>query len=73
MKQISVSEFKKHCLSLFSEIQNTKEKITITKYGEPIATVNPVKNKGLKENPLKNSVIFEDDLISPVNIEWDAE
>lgn len=73
MKTISVSEFKKHCLSLINTILKTNERITITKYGKPVAELTPLKKEGKEEYLLKGSILFEKDLISPIEESWEAE
>lgn len=73
MKTISVSEFKKHCLSLINTILKTNERITITKYGKPVAELTPLKKKDEEDYLLKGSILFEKDLISPIEESWEAE
>ena len=50
MKQrvLSATEFKAKCLACLSEIEQTRETITITKRGRPVAVVGPAKAKALK-------------------------
>ena len=42
-----------------------------------LALKNPnlvlVENEDNEINPLKNSVVFEDDIISPIDVSWNAE
>lgn len=73
MKTISISEFKKHCLSLIDTIRGTNEHITITKYGKPVAEVIPLDPSDLGENELAGSIIFEKDLVSPIDEGWEAD
>lgn len=40
---------------------------------QPLGTDPPLTNLSSEVNPLKGSVIFEHDLISPIDISWDAE
>lgn len=72
METMSVSKFKAECLSVLEEIKKQKKRIRITKRGKPIAEVIPVESE--KEDiPLKETVIFLGDLVSPVaEDEWDA-
>ncbi|WP_026796066.1 MULTISPECIES: hypothetical protein [Planktothrix] len=39
---------------------------------QPLGTDPPLTNLS-QVNPLKGSVIFEHDLISPINVSWDVE
>lgn len=74
MKTVPVGKFKTHCLSLLNEVTKTHESLVITKYGRPVARVVPfssASNSG--ENPLKNSIVFEKDLIDPIDVAWGAQ
>ena len=65
METLSVSKFKATCLSVLEDVNKQKKKILITKRGKPIAQITPVSHeKG--EIPLKNTVTFLGDIISPV-------
>lgn len=43
--EISVSEFKKHCLSIMEAVYQNHSSFVITKRGKPIAEVKPLLNK----------------------------
>jgi prevent-host-death family protein len=43
-KTIGATEFKAHCLRIFDEVDRTRESVTITKRGRPVAEVRPVAN-----------------------------
>jgi len=74
MKTIPAGQFKTHCLSLLSEVAKTHETLVITKYGKPVARVLPIVGTSESaENPLKNSIIFEKDLIEPIDVVWEAQ
>lgn len=72
MESLSVSEFKATCLSVLEDVKNQKKRIVITKRRKPIAEVipyDPIK----KDIPLKDTVKFMGDIISPVAEEdWEA-
>ena len=72
MESLSVSEFKATCLSVLENIKKQKKRVVITKRGQPIAEVIPYEaNK--EDIPLKNTVTFMGDIISPVAEEdWEA-
>ena len=72
MKVVPAGKFKTHCLALLDEVGQTHETIVVTKYGKPVARVVPYTLSESAENPLKNSVVFEEDLVSPIDVEWDA-
>lgn len=74
MKRIAISEFKAKCLALLDEVQKTKNPILVTKFGKPIAQVNPPslnqKNKGWLGS-MKGEIKFLGDIVSPVFDERD--
>ncbi len=72
MESLSVSEFKAKCLSVLQDVNKQKKRVVITKRGNPIAEVIPY-DPTEKEIPLKDTVIFMGDIISPVAEEdWEA-
>jgi prevent-host-death family protein len=50
MKVVTATEFKAKCLSLLEEVREGHESITITKRGEPVAVVSPVKKRRFKSS-----------------------
>lgn len=74
MKQIPAGKFKTHCLSLLDEVARTQQSIVVTKYGKPVARVVPYSDsRETEENPLKGCIIFQDDIVSAINEEWEAQ
>ena len=72
MESLSVSEFKAKCLSVLQDVNKQKKRVIITKRGKPIAEVIPYESEQ-KDIPLKNTVTFMGDIISPVAEEdWEA-
>ncbi|MCC6765075.1 MAG: type II toxin-antitoxin system Phd/YefM family antitoxin [Deltaproteobacteria bacterium] len=41
MKQVSVSEFKTHCLALLEDVARTGQPIVVVKRGKPLVRVTP--------------------------------
>lgn len=73
MKTIAVGEFKAKCLALVEEVRSRGERVLITKRGEPVAEVIPIRpRKSIKDHELRGSVIYEGDLLSPIDVEWEA-
>jgi len=73
MKTIAAGNFKTHCLSLLDQVAQSRESLVITKYGKPVAKIVPYNvKKDIKEKPLKGSVIYLGDLISPIEVDWEA-
>jgi prevent-host-death family protein len=72
METLSVSKFKATCLAVLEEVKKKKKKVLITKRGEPIAEIIPV-NEKKTDVPLKETVTFMGDIVSPVAEEdWEA-
>lgn len=70
---IAAGEFKAKCLKLIDEVSETRKPLVITKRGKPVARLVP---EPLKERKLfgsmKGSVTILGDIISPLDVEWDA-
>ena len=72
METLSVSKFKATCLSVLEDVKKQKKRVLITKRGKPIAEIIPV-NHEKKDIPLKDTVTYIGDIISPVaDDEWEA-
>ena len=72
MESLSVSEFKSKCLAVLQDVNKQKKRVVITKRGKPIVEVIPYE-PGKKEIPLRDTVIFMGDIISPVAEEdWEV-
>ncbi|MBI3465772.1 MAG: type II toxin-antitoxin system Phd/YefM family antitoxin [Planctomycetes bacterium] len=69
-RHISAGEFKAKCLALLDEVANTGDTIVVTKRGRPVAKVVPVKE--LESHRLLGSVLREEDIISPIDANWNA-
>ncbi len=69
----TASEFKAKCLALLDEVERTGDVLIITKKGKPVAEVRPHKPKkrglfGL----FKGRMEIVGDIISPIDVEWEA-
>jgi len=72
-KTIKASEFKAKCLALMDEVAHTGNAVVITKKGKPVAELVPHRSR--KRNALgilKNRLIIRGDIISPIDVEWEA-
>ena len=72
MKTIPTTEFKTRCLALLREVAENHETLIVTKHGKPVARVLPYSAPS-DLNLLKDSVLFETDLVSPIDEAWDVE
>jgi len=66
---VPAGEFKARCLALLDRVAETGEELVVTKRGKPVARLVPVE----PPRPLRGSVLWEGDLVSPVGAEWAAE
>ena len=72
-KMIKASEFKAKCLALMDEVERTGRTVVITKKGKPVAELVP--HRPRKKNArgiLKNELFITGDIISPIDVEWNA-
>ena len=73
MQTIKASEFKAKCLHLMDEVNKTGQEIIITKNGKPVSILKayhsvPETLFGMHAGKIQS----KDDLITPLDIEWDA-
>jgi prevent-host-death family protein len=73
MPTMKASEFKAKCLHIMDKINQTGEEITITKNGKPVSVLKayrvvPETLFGLHKGKIQS----KDDLIDPLDIDWDA-
>jgi prevent-host-death family protein len=72
---IKASEFKAKCLALMDEVADTGERIVITKNGKPLVDLVPHQPASPKKELfgiLKGEIEIVGDIISPIDVEWDA-
>ncbi|MCH8108270.1 MAG: type II toxin-antitoxin system Phd/YefM family antitoxin [Chloroflexi bacterium] len=73
MRTIKASEFKAKCLKIMDEVAATNEPVEITKRGVPVARLVPARQRPKTLiGALKGSIIIHGDIISPVDVEWNA-
>ncbi len=70
---VPAGEFKAKCLNLIDEVAETRKPLIITKRGKPVARLVPEpKGKQKLFGSMKGSVLWEGDIISPIDVEWEA-
>ncbi len=69
---IPAGEFKSKCLKLLDEVAETRKTLVITKRGKPVAQVVPMSPQKSLFGAMKGSVTILGDIISPIDVEWDA-
>ena len=73
-RTIKASEFKAKCLKLMDEVAENGEEIVITKNGKPVAKLTAFRERpktlfGIDKGRLE----ILGDIISPIDVEWEAE
>lgn len=72
--QIGAGEFKTHCLKLIDRVHQTKQPITITKHGKPMAKLTPVEDKTYSLfGCLTNTVEIKGDIVEGIGEVWSAD
>jgi prevent-host-death family protein len=72
-RTIKASEFKAKCLAVLDEVERTRQSVVITKRGKPVAEVVPhTAKKRELWGLLKDELFIEGDIISPIDVEWEA-
>jgi prevent-host-death family protein len=72
-KIIKTSEFKAKCLALLDEVQSTGQTLTITKHGRVVAELGPPRaRKKSLSGTWKGKVFITGDIMSPIDVEWEA-
>jgi prevent-host-death family protein len=73
MKTVSAAQFKNRCLALLAEVERTRLPVVVTRRGKPFAKIAPVAQvTAADENPLRDSIEFEADIVTPGDVEWQA-
>ncbi len=69
---VPAGEFKAKCLKLIDEVAMKRQTLVITKRGKPVAEVIPIRSPGDLVGSMRGSVLWEGDIISPIDVEWEA-
>jgi prevent-host-death family protein len=69
---IPAGEFKAKCLKLLDQVAENRQPLVITKHGKPVAEVVPIKEEKPLFGAMKGSGTIVGDIISPLDVEWDA-
>ena len=67
---VPAGEFKAKCLALFDEVETRGRSFVVTKRGRPVARVVPLSTG--KRSSLLGSLLRDDDLLEPVDANWEA-
>lgn len=72
-RMMKASEFKAKCRGLLDEVERSGQAVIITKHGKPVAELVP--HRTAKRNArgiLKDKLFVVGDIMSPIDVEWDA-
>ena len=72
MATVPAAEFKAKCLKLLDEVAASREPLVVTKFGKPVAQLVPMPPNRKLRGALKGTVLYEGDIISPLENEWEA-
>ena len=73
MEKIPISLFKAKCLRILQEVHDNKKRVIVTKRGTPLVEIVPTDEEADKTIPLRDTVLYMGDIISPVAEEdWEA-
>lgn len=67
---MKAGEFKAKCLAVLDEVAASKREVIITKRGKAVARLVPVAKA--RRAPLQGLIAYQGDLVSPIDVEWDA-
>jgi prevent-host-death family protein len=73
--RIPAGQFKARCLALIDEVGRTRQAVTITKRGKPVARLVPLAEETQAKafGFLSGHVIEEGDIVSPIGERWEAD
>ena len=73
-RQVGAGEFKTHCLKSIDRVNQTKQPITITKHGKPMAQLTPIEDETYSLfGCLANTVEIHQDIVEGIAEVWEAD
>lgn len=72
MNTVTIANFNENSKRYLDLISKNNEDIIILKNKKPLFKISPI-NKIPKTNLLKDSILFEDDIISPIDEKWEVD
>jgi prevent-host-death family protein len=70
---VGATEFKARCLELMDQVAATGNPVVVTKRGKPVARLAPAGGRPRSVvGALKGHVRILGDIVSPIDVEWDA-
>ena len=73
-KSYKASEFKAKCLRILDDMLREQEAVYVTKRGRRVAKIVPPTDADAPAaQGLEGSILFETDILSPIDETWDAD
>ena len=75
MKEIPISKFKATCLAVLERVRNSGEPVLVTRFGHPVAEINPVGGrKPIRLGTGTGKIKIVGDIVGPVGdiSDWEA-
>ena len=70
---VPAGEFKAKCLQILDEVNRSKEPVTVTKRGKPVARIISIPQRKSAFGSMAGTVLMEDDIVGPIDEPWDAD
>ncbi len=72
---IPATQFKAQCLAILDNVQRKRTTVVISKHGKPVAKLVPIDSEPVPSllGSMKGTVREIGDIISPIDVEWDAD
>ncbi|HWW62361.1 MAG TPA: type II toxin-antitoxin system prevent-host-death family antitoxin [Thermoanaerobaculia bacterium] len=71
-KTVPAAEAQAHFLELLDDVAERNVEVLVTRDGEPVAKVVPIRAARRSLEQLRGSVTILGDIVSPLDEEWDA-
>jgi prevent-host-death family protein len=72
-REIGAAEFKARCLEIMDEVERLGVEVVITKHRRAVARLVPVEKEQGFVGSMRGAIIWEGDLISPIDVKWEAD
>jgi antitoxin (DNA-binding transcriptional repressor) of toxin-antitoxin stability system len=76
MEKIAISKFKATCLAVLERVRRTRKAVLVTRFGEPVAEVNPPPPRPRPKRwlgSMAGTVQIHGDIVAPASDEQDWE
>jgi prevent-host-death family protein len=74
VETVPAAEFKAQCLRLIEKVRQGRGEVVVTRYGRPVARMVPYDPAPPSIfGHLSGTVLSQDDLVSPVDADWEAD